>query len=63
VAGWDTARTVEIVGTFAAESAHVLLTRPHRLVQETQADAEARALRAYPDDHQPSPEEQRALWA
>jgi hypothetical protein len=63
VVGWDASRTVEIVGAYTAESAHVLISRLQRLVKEVEAGAEERARQAYPDDYVPTAEERCSLWA
>jgi len=62
VVAWDPSRTVRIFGAFTAESAHVLLPRLRRLVDEAEAAAGAQAQRTYPHDYQPSEEELRQLW-
>jgi hypothetical protein len=61
VVAWDSSRTVEIFGAFTAESAHVLLMRLRRLVDEAEATAGARAQNTYPDDYEPSEEDLRQL--
>lgn len=63
VVGWDTARTVEVVCAYTEAPAHMLITRLRAAAKEVRERATARAYELYPEGYEPTPEEQRVLWA
>lgn len=62
VAGWDTARTRDLLDPITDESAHGLLTGLMHAVKSVVAAAKVRALTVYPDDCEPSDDEIDATW-
>jgi hypothetical protein len=63
VAGWDTARTRDILDPITHEPALGLLTRLSRDVRDTAQAARERANAAYPEDYEPSEDELNELWS
>ncbi|MFE7314119.1 hypothetical protein ACFU7T_13610 [Streptomyces sp. NPDC057555] len=63
IAGWDTARTRDIVDPIRHEPVLVLLTRPSRDVRDTAQAARERADASYPEDYEPSEDDFNELWS
>lgn len=63
IAGWDTARTRDIVDPIRHEPALVLLTRLSRDVRDTAQAARERADDACPEDYEPSEDDLNELWS
>ncbi|MFD5425330.1 hypothetical protein [Streptomyces sp. NPDC127084] len=62
MAGWDTARTRDLLDPITAETAHALLTRLNRSLQAVVAAAQQRVTQIYPDTYEPNDQEIRSLW-
>ncbi|MDT0310253.1 hypothetical protein RM780_25345 [Streptomyces sp. DSM 44917] len=62
VAGWDSARTRDVLDPITEDSAHLLLTRLRRALTAAVDVAKQRAQQVFQDDHVPSEDEIRALW-